>query len=507
MSEESKDIQKPTEQASQTSSYRSIFKSTSLFGGVQVYQILIQIIRSKFIAVILGPAGVGIQGLYHTATQMVKDISSLGLSQSAVRDVSEANSTGDSAKVNRTVSVLRRLVWFTGLLGAAIVLLMSPLLSKWSFGSYDYTIPFAFLSVTLLLDQLAAGQKVVLQGLRRLKDLAKASALGSTVGLVITIPLYYFFKVDGIVPTLILYSASVLLISWLFSRKVKINKEQLSTKEVFTEGRLMMSLGIAMSVSAILASATSYILRSYIRSVGGIDEVGLYAAGFAIMTSYVGMIFQAMSTDYFPRLSAVQSDNAKCRELVNQQGEIASLIVTPLLALCIIFMPVGVQILYSNRFMGACGYLLWASLGTMFKLGSWLISFQFIAKGESKMFMANEFTSCAYGFASNIIGYKIGGLTGLGISYCITYVIYFVQVFIIAKKRYGFSFTKQFSGMYFLQVAVLVVTLLIAMLCMGWIKYTIGSIVVILSGMFSLRELNKRMELSTILKSRLNKKR
>ena len=277
MSEESKDIQKPTEQASQTSSYRSIFKATSLFGGVQVYQILIQIIRSKFIAVILGPAGVGIQGLYHTATQMVKDISSLGLSQSAVRDVSEANSTGDSAKVNRTVSVLRRLVWFTGLLGAAIVLLMSPLLSKWSFGSYDYTIPFAFLSVTLLLDQLAAGQKVVLQGLRRLKDLAKASALGSTVGLVITIPLYYFFKVDGIVPTLILYSASVLLISWLFSRKVKINKEQLSTKEVFTEGRLMMSLGIAMSVSAILASATSYILRSYIRSVGGIDEVGLYA--------------------------------------------------------------------------------------------------------------------------------------------------------------------------------------------------------------------------------------
>ena len=40
------------------SSYREIFKSTSLFGGVQVFNILIAVIRTKFIAVLLGPAGI-----------------------------------------------------------------------------------------------------------------------------------------------------------------------------------------------------------------------------------------------------------------------------------------------------------------------------------------------------------------------------------------------------------------------------------------------------------------
>ena len=481
------------------SSYRSIFKATSLFGGVQVYQILIQIIRSKFVAVILGPVGVGIQGLYHSASELVKNASSLGLSQSAVRNVSEANVSGNVDRVNRTVTVLRKLVWFTGLLGLAIVLVSCPLLSKWSFGNYDYAIPFAFLSVTLLLDQLSAGQKVVLQGFRRLKDLAKATAIGSTVGLVITVPLYYFFKVDGIVPTLILYSAANLLISWLFSRKVKIDKVEVTPKEVRVEGKQMMSLGIAMSVSAILASATSYILRSYIRSVGGTEEVGLYAAGFAIMTSYVGMIFNAMSTDYYPRLSAVQSDNAKCRELVNQQGEIASLIITPLLAICIIFMPIGVQILYSDSFLGACGYLLWASLGTMFKLGSWIISFQFIAKGESKLFMINEFIACAYGFASNIIGYKMGGMTGLGIAYSVTYIIYLAQVFIIAYKKYGFLFSKEFCFLYFIELVVLIITLLVALLYSGWIMYIIGSIIVSLSIKFSIKQLNSRIGLKGLI--------
>ena len=482
------------------SSYLSIFKATSLFGGVQVYQILIQIIRSKFIAVILGPSGVGIQGLYHSATELIKSLSSLGLAQSAVRDVSEANASGNNDRVNRTVTVLRKLVWFTGLLGLAIVLLLCPLLSKWSFGNYDYAIPFAFLSVTLLLDQLSAGQKVVLQGLRRLKDLAKATAIGSTMGMVITVPLYYFFKVDGIVPTLILYSAANLLISWLFSRKVNIVKTEVSTRDVKVEGKQMMSLGIAMSFSAIFATAASYILRNYIRSIGGTEEVGLYAAGFAIMTSYVGMIFNAISTDYYPRLSAVQSDNEKCRNLVNQQGEIASLIITPLLAICIIYMPIGIQILYSDKFMGAYGYLLWASLGTMFKLGSWLISYQLVAKGESKLFMANEFISCFYTFVGNIIGYKIGGLTGLGVSYCISYVIYYLQVYLIARFRYGFSFTKQFSILYFPQVVVLVITLLIALFCTGWIKYLVGGIVILLSTLFSIKQLNYRIGLINLFK-------
>lgn len=89
------------------SSYRSIFKATSLFGGVQVYQILIQIIKSKFVAVLLGPAGVGIMGLYQSGLQLIQQISSMGLAASAVRDVSEANGTNDIQKIAKTIRALQ----------------------------------------------------------------------------------------------------------------------------------------------------------------------------------------------------------------------------------------------------------------------------------------------------------------------------------------------------------------------------------------------------------------
>ena len=41
-------------------SYKQSLKATSLFGGVQIFNILIQIIRSKFAAVLLGPEGMGV---------------------------------------------------------------------------------------------------------------------------------------------------------------------------------------------------------------------------------------------------------------------------------------------------------------------------------------------------------------------------------------------------------------------------------------------------------------
>lgn len=72
-------------------------------------------------AVLLGPAGVGI----------------MGLSQSAVRDVSEANSSNDIQRIAKTVTLVRKLVWITGLLGLIVVACCSPLLSKFSFGNYD----------------------------------------------------------------------------------------------------------------------------------------------------------------------------------------------------------------------------------------------------------------------------------------------------------------------------------------------------------------------------------
>ena len=506
MSEEIKDIQTKSKAENQTSSYRNIFKATSLFGGVQVYNILIGVIRSKFLAVLLGPAGMGIQGLYQSTLDVIKSFTAFGLEQSAVRDISEANGSGNSERIAKTVATVRRLVWLTGSLGLLVVLILSPLLSQWTFGNKDYTWGFITLSSTLLLNQLCSGQKVLLQGMRRLKDLAKASAIGATVGLIVSVPLYYWIGVKGIVPTMVLVSIAALLLSWFYSRKAPIEKIQVSTKEAVVNGSSMIRMGIAMSISSILVSVSAYVLRWFIRQLGGVDEVGLFTAGILITNTYVGMVFTAMSTDYYPRLSAVNRDNERCKEVINQQGEIALLLIAPIIVSCVVFMPFIIKLIYSNDFLAANGFITFAVSGMVFKASSFVIAYVFLAKAESRLFVINEVGSSIYTLGLYVLGYYFGGLRGLGIAYMVGYFIYFIQVYIISHYRYQFRLTKSFLRIFGVQIMFVVLSL-IDVLTMEGLWFYVSEIAVLgLCAFFSVKELDKRIHIMDFITTKICKK-
>lgn len=482
------------------SSYRSIFKATSLFGGLQVYQIFLGIIRSKLIALLLGPEGMGISGLLQSGTGLVKECTSLGLSRSAVRDVAEANGTGDTARIARTVTVLRKLVRYTGLLGVFAVILFSPILSKSGFGDYGYTIAFCLLSVTLLFDQLSAGRNALLQGLRKYKYLAKATAIGNTLGLFFTIPLYYLYGTSGIVPALIITSIITLTLSYYYSKKIKVPGVQISTREVLNEGKSMMSLGIIMSLNGMLVLGCAYVLRAYINNAGGLDQVGLYNAGFAIVNTYVGMIFSAMTADYFPRLSSVNQDNEKCRNLINQQAEIAVLLLAPVVLICIAFTPLALFILYSDKFLTANGYVMWALYGMVFKAIGWCISYLFVAKGDKMTFIKNEIFANVANVTLCIIGYKLNGLTGLGVGYMANFILYAALLFYIAHKKYQYNFSKEILMIIAVQMPLLTLGVVLTYLLDGAELYICSSIIILISLIYSFLELDKRMEIKKYFK-------
>lgn len=487
---------------SKQSTYRSIFKATSLFGGLQLYLIFISIIKSKFIAILLGPLGVGIQGLFQSGTEVIRTLTNFGLSQSAVREVSEANGDKDEVRIKLVTSVINKLVWITGLLGAISVCILSPYLSQSLFGNYDYTVPFIFLSVTLLLEQLSAGQKVILQGLRKIKELAKASTWGSTVGLLVSIPIYYSFGVKGIVPTLILSSVTTFLLSWFYARHYIKACPKVTIKQTVTEGCSMLTMGIAMSVSNILITVCAFVLRAFISNNGGTEIVGYYTAGFTIVTTYFSMIFNALATDYYPRLAAVNSDNVKCRNLSNEQGEIASLIMAPLLLICLVFMSLILQILYSDKFLEANNFVIWAVVGMLFKLASWLIAFQFIAKSETKIYIVNETLLNSYTLALSLLGYKYFGLAGLGAAYSLSNLLYFIQVFCIAKVRYAYCFSVSFRKLFTVQNLMVLVCFLLVLCGNKLLSYMLGSVCILCSSIYSFVGLDRRMGIRNLLKKK-----
>lgn len=501
MSEEVKDIQTESTAANQTSSYRSIFKATSLFGGVQVFLIIIQIIRSKIIAILLGPTGIGIQGLFTSATLFVRSLSSMGLSQSAVKDVSEASLSGEKEKAEYILSVVNKLVFYTGLFGLIIVAIFSPLLSKTSFGSFSYTISFILLSVTLLFDQLYDGKRVILQGTRQLKRLAKVSLLSATIALLCTVPLYYIWGEKGIVPALIVNSVLAYVIISLLSKNSGYKISNVKLKDAITTGGAMLKMGIAMSFSGIFSTACAYILRSFIRYSDGTDAVGLYMAGFVIINTYVGLVFSAITTDYYPRLAAVCNDKEKSRDVVNKQGEIGIIILAPLLTVCILLMPLIIVVLYSNDFMVAFDFIIYATIGMVFRLISVLGAFLFIVNGSTRIYLLNEFASGLYMLFLNIVGYKLGGLAGLGISYAVGYFLFVCQVYFFTHKLYDYSYSVTYLRLIIKYSILVLFTIVSVKLLPVPYSWVVGSILTIVAFTLAYSDLNKRILLKeTILK-------
>lgn len=497
---QSTDLAKLSEQQS---SYRQIFKATSILGGVQVFTIIISVLRSKAIAVLLGPAGMGIVAIYTSTIGLIAQVTNFGLGTSAVKNIAIASESGDAEKLAKTTAVFTRLVWLTGFLGFIVALALSPFLSEIAFGHKKFTLGFVILSITLLFTQITAGQNVILQGMRKIQYMAKATAFGSFIGLIISIPFYYFMHDDGIVPAMVLTSIATLAVSWYYVKKVNIPKWQVE-KDVFkTEGKEMLRMGFLISFSGIITLAVAYIVRIYISNSGGLKDVGLFTAGFAIINTYVGMVFSAMASDYYPRLSNVAHDNKLAKATINEQAEIAVLILAPILVAFLVFVNWGVIILYSKDFTGVIPMVHWATLGIFFKALSWSIAFIFLAKGASKAFFWNEVLANVYILITNILGYYYFGLTGLGISFLVSYLIYFIQVLWISNKLYHFQLSSSTIKIFGFQFAIALICFVAVYYFNTYVAYSVGVVMIIISGWFSFKELEERLKFVEIIKTKL----
>ena len=489
------------------SSYLQILKTTSIFGGVQFFNIIISIIRTKLIAIFIGPAGMGITTLLNSTINIISGITGLGIETSAVKHISDTYKNDDLSTVSANVSIVKKLALITGIFGALLTVFLSGWLSQLTFGNAEHTFSFILLSITLLFKQLSTGELVVLQGLRKMRFLAQASFYGNLFGLLFSIPLYYYYRIDAIVPTIIVASFSSLLFSYYYSQKIRIVKVDISNPQLTTEGKSMIRLGIMLTLSGFMTLLSTYLVQIYVTRIGGLEEVGFYNAGFTLLNSYVGIIFTVMATDYFPRLASICSDNQKVRTSVIQQSFMSILIITPIIILFLIFIPLIIKILYTPKFINIASMLSFGILGMLFRAVSWSMGYIIIAKGDSKIFIRTALGFNLLSLALNGFGYYFYGLEGLGFSFLIYYLIHFFAVKIITKRRYGFYFDDDFYKIYLICITMCITTFLFSYIEFSIFKYGLMSLMGLLSFAFVLLQINKKTALKKMFNSVIKSKK
>lgn len=421
---------------------------------------LVGILRIKMVAILIGPVGVGLQGTYQATIRVIGNIAGLGIKSSAVRDVSEAISAGDQERVGKTVLTLRRISWLTGLVGFVSVLLLSGQLSQLTFGTRDHALSISIIGLTILFTNIQGGQGALIQGMRRISDLAKMNIIGSVVGSAISVTFYAWLGLRGIVPAIVSLAALQLAVSWWFARRIPVPQVSMSWQESLHAAGGMLKLGLSFMWSGLLVSMVAYATRTLLARELDLVAVGIYSAAYGLSGMVVNFILGAMGADYYPSLTAVADDNEKMRSLVNEQTEIGLLLATPGLLFTIALAPWIVRIFYSDQFTGSAVLLQWFVLGCLGRVISWPMGFVMLAKGKAKLFAWIQTYANVLHISLVYFLLLFFGIKGVAIAFAILYIIHTFVVLLVSKHLIGFIWSKNVLALFTITLTAVMITFL-----------------------------------------------
>ncbi len=479
-------------------SYRNIIKRISAFGGVQIFNIFISLLRGKLVAIFLGPDGIGISSLLASTTGTIQAFSGLGLNQSIVREVS--SSGGDPGRRRAVLRVAKKMIIAVSLLGAVVCALLSPLWSRITFGNGDYTSSFIWLALFVALSLGGGGMLSILQGLGEIKRLSKASLVGSGAGLLFGVPLYYLFGTGGIVPAMLILGLCTFAF-YLISLRQSHMPEETPVPQAHGYNRRidrviakrLVTLGVLLLTGSLAGTLTNYLIVLFVRSYGSVENVGLFQAANSITNQYIGLVFSALALDYFPRLSAISQDTEKLSEVVDRQIEIVMLVAAPLVIALILTAPILIRILLTDRFMAIIPLMRWMGLGMLLQAFNFPLGYIYMARGDRQVYFWLE---CVWAnllwLLCSIGGFYLYGLDGLGISLVVRTIINIIISCVLCRRRYGLRLSAQvlrLSGISLLAGTVCFATSFTA----DTIAYPVMGLLLAISGAYSLIRLRSRL--------------
>jgi PST family polysaccharide transporter len=474
--------------------YGQILKSSALIGGASVLNAALRVVRAKAMAMILGPSGFGLLGLYGSISDLTRSVAGMGINSSGVRQIAEAVGSGDSQRIARTITTLRRVAFCSGALGALFLLIFSKPVSRLTFGDDQHAGWVALLSLAAFFGDVSDGQGALVQGMRRIGDLARMNVLGAFYGTVFSIAIVYFYSTrgaaeGGVVPSLVCVAAMGIITSWWYARKIKVEQVRMTLQQVVSETSALLKLGVVFMASGMMPLGVAYLVRVIVVHKFSLEAAGYYQSAWVLGGFYFGFILQAMGADFYPRLTAVASNNAECNRLVNEQAEVGLLLAGPGVMATLTFAPWVIDLFYSAKFGPAVDIFRWICLGMMLRVMSWPMGFILLAKGERNLFFWTELLGNLLSVALVWLGVWMFGLEGTGIAFFAMYVVYWFGIYAVARRVSGFRWSPANRRLITLFVPV------VAIIFAGWyvlprgLMAAIGGTVTILVGIYSLKNI------------------
>lgn len=208
---------------------------------------------------------------------------------------------------------------------------------------------------------------------------------------------------------------------------------QLPTRTFFREaiktGATGLIAGLAMQ-GALIATRTAAL------DAGGPALVGQFQAAWAISTTYFGLLLGGMLGYSFPRFAAA-SGSGELEAEMNDALRFCGKVVPPLLILAVVLRRETIHVLYDDRFSVAAEILGYQLAGDVLKATSWVLAGPLLVRAQLRAYLVTETVAAISLAALSVVFTRLWGPTGLGLAYLVTYGIYAVVVAVAISRTFG----------------------------------------------------------------------
>lgn len=418
------------------SSHRQILRATSIIASSSVANLVIGLVKTKVAALMLGPVGIGQIGLLINLLTTAATLAGLGVSMAAVRQIA---ATEESANVRVA------LFWQSialGVIGGLVVYATRWPIARLVLNSPESASAVGWLGLAVAMTVVSAAQLALLNGLRRLGDLARAQILGAIVGAALGLCALWIWRSGGVTAFVVSGPLGMMLGGFLFTMRLPSPFRGVDWHAVGRDMLAMIRLGVPLMLGGLVAPLGLLSVRALVVDRLGPVQLGEFTAAWTISVTYLAVVLQAMGSEFFPRLSASVTDVAATRTHVDRQTEISLVLALPILFAMQASAPLVITLLYSSQFTPGVDMLRWLIVADVIKVASWPMAYLILAKGRGVTFMLLEIATAAI---LPIVSYLLMGhygIFGIGIAYFIMYGFYLAATLSYAWFAVGFPWGR-----------------------------------------------------------------
>ena len=441
---------------------RELLRAAFKTGSGTAISMALTVISSKIMAVITGPAGIGLYSMLQQIYQTATAAGSIGGGATALTQ-------GVACKKNEArAEFIRTVFWIfaVALLAVVVVLLIfAPWIASATLGASDeasiglvrwIALPLIFSVANIYLSS-------VLNGHREIGRLALVLVAGSAVNAIISYPISSLVNTGYPIAFVWMFTAQLLVqvtVSlgkcyhkgylrpiWCRGLRPKIEKASASS---------FFNLAGTLLITGIFSNIVLLVIRSLIVQYDGLANAGIFNVAWLICIAYPTLALNSIGTYYFPTLSQL-NDQQKRIDLMRNVFRLTTLVITPLLVIMIMLKPLVIDVLYSNQFYASLDILRWMLIGVYLMAAYWIISMPVLAYPNMRIFFWTQNLWWGGMLLFAFLGVAVlGSMELIGVGFIILYVPSLAYYVHYSQSRHGIALTKRLTFTWFSGLALVV---------------------------------------------------